>query len=289
MAKVATVKAFPAIDKFIFEEPLYEKMTADPQNQAIAFLLYHPVTIDGHCPQCHRERTFETHTPFTPTASQPGHVGNYLHKARGFQQISASCTRDSRHVILVYFLIHDSVIQKVGQYPSLADVLLSELKPMTTAIDDQDRNELHKAIGLAAHGVGVGSYVYLRRVFERMIQNVFDRHKADITIALADFQTMRMADKIDVLKNFLPPLMVKHRAVYGHLSEGIHSLDEHECLKHFEVFKQATFMMLHQESERRAEIERGKTLDKALQAINSKPDEEDPAGEGGGSMQRATS
>ncbi len=53
-------------------------------------------------------------------------------------------------------------IEKVGQYPSLATIANDEVSQYRKDMNPIDAQEFHKAIGLAAHGVGVGSFVYLR-------------------------------------------------------------------------------------------------------------------------------
>jgi len=46
-----------------------------------------------------------------------------------------------------------------------------------------------------------------------------------------------MVEKIELLKEHLPPFLVANKAIYSILSVGIHELDEQECLKHFEALK----------------------------------------------------
>ncbi len=75
-------------------------------------------------------------------------------------------------IIKVEFFLYitGGLIQKVGQFPSLADIANDESKAYSSVLKGTDARELHTAIGLAAHGVGIGSYVYLRRVFEHLIE-----------------------------------------------------------------------------------------------------------------------
>ena len=66
---------------------------------------------------------------------------------------------------------------KIGQYPSLADIANDESRTYRSVLDETDGAELHRVIGLAAHGVGVGSFVYLRRILERLIAGRFHSFK----------------------------------------------------------------------------------------------------------------
>jgi len=62
----------------------------------------------------------------------------------------------------------------------MADIAIDEMRQKYRLVLRGDNwAELYKAVGLAAHGEGIGSFVYLRRVFERLIRSRFDEFKAD--------------------------------------------------------------------------------------------------------------
>jgi hypothetical protein len=259
------LRALPTIDKFILTEPLYERFTYDPKHETLLRLIRASSKIDGHCTSCRRETTFNVSPQYLGYA-----LTTAFEQSKGFFEITATCARNEKHNLIVYFMIAASSVIKIGQWPSLADILLDELKPLRSAINKQDAAELHKAIGLAAHGVGVGSYVYLRRVFERLIFQSFEANKDAVGLEHENFQRLRMPDKIEKLRDHLPPFLVKHRDVYGQLSDGIHNLSEEECLAYFDVFKGAVFLMLKQESERRIEAKAEEDLSKAIAAATNR-------------------
>ena len=62
------------------------------------------------------------------------------------------------------------VLTKVGQYPSLADMQNFELRKYQKVLKENYR-ELTKAVGLFASGIGIGAFVYLRRVYEQLCEN----------------------------------------------------------------------------------------------------------------------
>jgi hypothetical protein len=263
-----TLRSLPSTSQFLLREPLYERF-ALAESEALRRLLTIPSRIDGHCAACRKETTFQITPPYANHTLQQALA--FIHReARGFIAVAATCARHDNHKVIVYLRIANEAVEKVGQWPSLADILLDELKLLRTAIGKQDGAELHKAIGLAAHGVGVGSYVYLRRVFERLIARSFEENKDAVGIEKDAFQRLRMPDKIEALRNHLPPFLVRHRDVYGQLSDGIHNLNEDECLGYFDVFKGAVFMMLKQQSERLAEAKAQEDLSKAIAAVGSR-------------------
>jgi hypothetical protein len=108
---------------------------------------------------------------------------------------------------------------------------------------------LYKAIGLAAHGEGIGSFVYLRRVFERLIRSRFDQYKAEEGWTDEDFK-LRMDEKIALLKAHLPSFLVEIREIYSIFSKGIHELDNEDCLQFFEVGRRAILIVLEDDLKR---------------------------------------
>ena len=79
------------------------------------------------------------------------------------------CSMNEEHHLDYVVLTTDNSMIKIGQYPSIADMTFPELDDYKHVISKQDRKELGTAIGLFANGVGAGSYVYLRRILERLI------------------------------------------------------------------------------------------------------------------------
>jgi hypothetical protein len=62
------------------------------------------------------------------------------------------------------------MIEKMGQYPSLADLVTAEIRKYRKFLGADAHREFSRAIGLAAHGVGIGSFIYLRRILENLIE-----------------------------------------------------------------------------------------------------------------------
>ena len=78
------------------------------------------------------------------------------------------CSMNEEHHLDYIVLTTDNYMMKIGQYPSVADMTFPELDAYKHVISKEDRKELG-TIGLFASGVGAGSYVYLRRILERLV------------------------------------------------------------------------------------------------------------------------
>ncbi|MFZ0244092.1 short-chain dehydrogenase [Candidatus Binatus sp.] len=254
-----------SIQDFLFGAPLYAEYDFDSAklgDSGVAFYMFnHPLVVDGYCPHCHKAATFSRTAGDIEIGNLKYAVENI--PALGFE---IACARNAKHTILFVLKLKKPLIQKIGQYPSLADIANDESRNYREVLNPDDGAELHRAIGLAAHGVGVGSFVYLRRVFERLITRRFEEFKAQEGWKDADFVGKRMEEKIEFLKHHLPEFLVRNKKVYAILSIGIHELEETQCLNAFEMLKQAIFLILDQDRHKREELDR---LQKAEKAIGS--------------------
>jgi hypothetical protein len=122
---------------------------------------------------------------------------------------------------------------------------------------------------LAAHGIGAGSLVYLRRVFE----GILEKHRKASEEAgdlIADYKDMHVDERIKALEARLPSILVENRKVYGILSKGVHELDEAMCLELFPIVSDAIFMILHKDEEAAADLQRQAELKKRLDDVARK-------------------
>jgi hypothetical protein len=149
-------------------------------------------------------------------------------------------------------------LHKIGQIPSIADLHISQIKDYNKVLPKEKLKEFTKAIGLAANGVGIGSFVYLRRIFEFLIEEAHIKAQKEESWDESVYNKSRMNEKIGILKNELPEFLVEHKEIYGILSKGIHELEEQECLVHFVPVRTGIEMILddkiieHEKADRRA-------------------------------------
>ena len=79
-----------------------------------------------------------------------------------------------------------------------------------------------------------------------------------------------MNEKIKMLSDYLPKLLVNNEAFYGIVSKGIHELSEEECIEYFPVLKSFIMMILRQWEKMRKDEEEERELSKALGNIAAK-------------------
>jgi hypothetical protein len=179
-----------------------------------------------------------------------------------------ACRRDSKHQYAFFFEMEGRKLRKIGQSPSHADLANAELNRFRPILGNPRSAELRRAVGLAANGVGVGAYVYLRRIFESLLEEHRLIHEAAHG-PIPDWASRRIQERVTAIAATLPPALVTNKAIYAIMSKGIHELEEQECLAYFDVLKQAIILILEQDEAARARREQEVALAKAVQTIQS--------------------
>jgi hypothetical protein len=251
----------PSIEEFLFNAPLYAQF-ALARDLSEVTILYNKLsaTIDGHCPYCHKLSTFDVHGAHIPS----GDPWRDVRERVAFEGLHVECARNEQHKIHFWLFLSKMVLQKIGQFPSLADIANDESKAYRTVLAKEDASEFHKAIGLASHGVGIGSFVYLRRIFERLISRRFEEFKASEGWSEEDFYSRRMSERVEFLRGHLPSFLVENHRIYSILSAGVHELDEAKCLIFFNVLKASIVLILDEDKKKKEELHLRASLKKAI-------------------------
>lgn len=245
---------------FFFSIPLYKTINFADLTQSI-----YSGDVDGYNNLNKYETTFSISYQF---------VADYGH-LKDYRAITLECKRN-RNAKYVYFIwdftLEDGkrYVTKVGQLPSMADISQMEIdQKYESVIDDANLTLFKKGIGLAAHGVGAGSFVYLRKIFEDLIAKTYEDNQAHISgITQADFEKLRMSEKIEKIKDLLPPQLVQMKSIYKILSKGVHKLSESDCLRYFPALKLSIELIWDAQIEAAEKINRTKLAEKELQRIS---------------------
>ncbi|MBY3038920.1 hypothetical protein [Rhizobium laguerreae] len=256
-----------SVHQLFFEAPLYKRFSLgqDLKLTSQIFGRAGKLRFDGHCPNCRQNSTWDVSSSMSYNTSI--FHQDILDKTK-VDWMAITCARDEEHEIRIYLHYSKLSVEKIGQYPSLATIANDEASRYRSVMSSEDGQEFHKAVGLAAHGVGVGSFVYLRRVFERLVHGRFEEWKAREGWTDEQFLTLRMSDKIMFLRDHLPQFLVEHSRIYGILSAGIHELSEEECLAFFEPLKHSIIIILEEDKKKKEELALRQKFSSALSKIN---------------------
>ncbi|KLT64020.1 hypothetical protein [Pedobacter sp. BMA] len=232
--------------EFFLETPLYTGVTIENENDLEIFVKrkYYDITeFHGYNPKQRLETTYAVHgAEFTNFRTD-------CFNKNGYHLLELRCKRSTD--VFKFYVRWDAdnkILMKIGQYPTIADFHIDQVKQYDKLLDKEKLREFTKAIGLAANGVGIGSFVYLRRIFEDLIYEAYSEY-VNKNGQLDGFNKKRMADKIDTLHDFLPEFLVENKELYGILSKGIHELEEKDCLAHFDAVKVGIEMILDEKLE----------------------------------------
>jgi hypothetical protein len=268
----------PSIEHLLFKAPLYAEFSVTMAHMEVLYAhvnrggRYYKGKIDGYCLHCKQDATFTVDGVYIPG----GDPWDKIAQRYAFDEMNVTCARNEYHSVRYFFRVRSMTISKVGQFPSLADIAIDETRQKFRSVLRGDNwSELYKAIGLAAHGEGIGSFVYLRRVFERLIHSRFDEFKAQEQWDESAFKLLRMDDKIGFLKDHLPRSLVETRKIYKIFSLGIHELDNETCLQFFEVGKRSIIMILEDDLKTQQELADRKQLAEAVAKFDTASDSAD--------------
>ena len=249
---------------FYFETPLYDVLNLDTiEDDFISG------DVDAYSNALQDNTTYNISLEWIESSESP-----YNTDRKGYALVTLKCKRKQNNVIRFFVYLdqfENNFVEKIGQYPSMADLQFSHLQiKYDKVLEDKYLKEFKRAVGLASHGVGIGSFVYLRRIFENLIYQTFDNHKTEISVENEAFKTKRMEDKIDTLKSFQPSQLVKMKSIYGILSKGIHELDDEVCLTYFGPLKLSIELILDQKIEEKKKLDRDELVDKQIKDIQQK-------------------
>ena len=268
----------PSPQKYFLEFAPYQQVQLETKESAegLVRIMFCVDPLDAYCVGCGQHSTFRSTIEWLPSigsamvhdpapsvdallnaktallpidddamAVQKQDVLDYVRRPRYFPS-SFICTRSGTHELRFYTRVGSDAFMKVGQYPALAELHFRDLSKYRKALGEQYA-ELVRGVGLFAHGIGIGAFVYLRRIFERLIATAHAKAAAGAGWDEAVYQRSRMDERILLLRANLPAVLVENRAVYSILSKGIHELSEDDCKAYFPATRAAIELILDEE------------------------------------------
>ena len=165
------------------------------------------------------------------------------YEERRVSDSTAEMTKDEKAAAEAYERLKTClVMEKVGQYPSMADLQMFDIEKYRTVLKKESFRDFRTALGLYASGVGCGSFVYLRRIFEGLVTEAEGVASKDENWNADGYEKLHFNEKIDYLEGFGQKLIpdeltgVKTK-IYGVLSQGVHASTDQECIELFPIMK----------------------------------------------------
>ncbi|MCI9865791.1 hypothetical protein RHIZ_07545 [Rhizobium skierniewicense] len=266
-----------ALNELFWERSLYSPVAlkeGDEVSRRILFgVLFDEIVHDAHCVHCGRDSPFrrDKKTEEYDAFVYSGIAANWKNEIDPVTQYWYSeakliCQRNSLHVYRFHFSLQGKTLQKIGQFPSMEDISGADVKRFRSVLDKSLFSDLHRAGGLYSHGIGIGSFVYLRRIFESLITSHHATYVAEHG-EIEGFNAMRMMEKVAALSSTIPSSLIEYKNVYGILSKGVHELDEDTCKKYFPAVKAMIIAILEQDLQKKAKAETEARLKQEMNLI----------------------
>lgn len=209
-----------------------------------------------------------------PTFNDSTNLNIYEKNFRFFIFKKLKCPTCNEKLTMI-FLYENNSITKIYQ-SFISDIIedddIQQFKKMKL-LNNDDLKELDKANQCKKLGMNVASFVYMRRIFENMLQRIYEEHKTEITLedSSKKFTDLYLKNKVKYLKPYLPMLMSekstsdKYIKLYKLLSEGIHKLNEDVCEELYNIINELLLMILEKEMQ---EKKNKKNLDELEKSFN---------------------
>ncbi|GAB4023737.1 hypothetical protein GCM10028808_74870 [Spirosoma migulaei] len=226
---------------FYITSGLYETYSFTQSSlEAVLQLVYTNDPIECYCPQCGKSSVFAPvkNDPIPIRMAPAKELISYALANRVVETKEFTCSRISTHALSFCIRLEKGRMTKIGQFPSFADIHSQDVKKFKKILGDEMYSEFNTAVGLFAHGIGVGSLIYLRRIIEKfMLQPAYEQAKQQPEWSDDQYNKLRVRERINLLKAYLPDYLTENPIIYGIVSKGIHELSEQECRKIFPLVR----------------------------------------------------
>ena len=182
--------------------------------------------------------------------------------------VCGHCNRVFNISIKVEFNSEDKLVFcKIGQYPSVKLFNNIRTNRFDKALKKRKlKDEYLTAIRAYHDGYYIASYVYMRRIIEKLMTQIFQQEGRGIEFGR--FCKLHFNGKIKVIKDDLPELLQDKR-LYEITSAGIHQLNEKDCKEYYSVLMSAFELILSEEDRKIQENNLREELKKDIGTVHS--------------------
>ena len=226
--------------------------------------------IDSFCERCGHVRPFHDMRSRGSGAGMPAQV--LSDGTSYFEFTCVTCRKERREFLVEQVLDENSIkLQKYGELPRKA----LERDKVLQKFFSEDSEYYEKAVVCLSYGYGIAAFAYFRRIIENNIFKLLDLIKEDaentsnkdeIKEALAELKKESpMSDKIKVANKALPEYLKPSGLnplgrLYQVLSEGVHKLNDQECLEKTSEIQECLKYLISELSDRKKNQNRFKGM-----------------------------
>lgn len=271
-----SVIAYKFLQNFILSEPLYKSVEFDARWYS-SFAGFSRMIDHNFCDYCSENSVFEwncdpyIHDMFCKLAEYNTDSSNPIissinephRKQPFFINYLFFCTGCKRiHYYTLMF--KGNTVIKIGQYPSFASKEEQKIqKYKSLKVIKKYYIELIRSINAYSQHMGIASFVYLRRIYEHIIEEEYVKLPDTIKKSNASFD--EKMKKVDNKMHIIPPELDSQKSkIYSVLSKGIHEYEEDECYELYPVMKTIIILMLENYLSDKEKKQQLKEIEKTL-------------------------
>lgn len=257
------------LENILQKEPPYKKIEFDV-SWYNKFINISDIAVSMFCENCDAERVFTTNIYNSArslfgddvirlhgggTVTYHGKTPSLEDRIQGksyFFNIEVNCAKCGKtHYFSLLF--NENSVVKIGQYPSFVSQEVQGVRKYKNLISKY-YPELTRSINAYSQGMGVASFVYLRRILEHLVEK---RFTGDTTLKFSE--KLQAVEKVErIIPQELEPIK---NQIYSILSKGVHEYEENECLELYLAVKFVIERILD------VELEKKNNQNKALAAM----------------------
>ena len=272
------VNAYNFLLNFVLSEPLYKTVEFDAKWYS-SFAGFSRMIYHDYCDYCSENSVFEWNYDLSfhdifcklaeynkdsqspifrsitePYRNQPVFI-DYLFFCTGCKRI---------HYYTLMF--KGNTVTKIGQYPSLASKEEHEIqKYKRLKVIKKYYIELIRSVNAYSQHMGIASFVYLRRIYEHIIETEYSKLPNEEQNPKAKFDDKMKA--VDNKLHIIPPELDSQKSkIYSVLSKGIHEYEEDECYELYPAMKTIILLMLENYLSDKESKQQLKEIEKTLKS-----------------------
>ena len=250
------VNAYNFLLNFILSEPLYKTVEFDAKWYS-SFAGFSRMIDHDYCDHCSANSVFEwncdqyIHDMFCKLAEYNTDSQNPIircinepHRNQEFFIDYLFFCTGCKRIHYYTLMFKGNAVTKIGQYPSFASKEKLELKKYKNLnIVKKYYIELMRSVDAYSQHMGIASFVYLRRIYEHIIETEYSKFLKEEQNPKASFDEKMKA--VDNKMHIIPPELDSQKSkIYSVLSKGIHEYEEDECYELYPAMRTIIILML---------------------------------------------
>lgn len=152
----------------------------------------------------------------------------------------------------------------------MADLQLFDIEKYKYVLSNQSMRDFRMALGLYSSGVGCGSFLYLRRIFETIVEEAHKEcllkedwnEEKYIHLHFDEKMTMIESNNVEIVPDIMRDIK---NSLYGILSKGVHESSDQDCMKYFPALKILIEYILDNKLDKREKEKKLKEAKKIIQ------------------------